>query len=149
VPVQLFTICASASVAELFERLEAAAPGDAVDLATTLDALRFGADGLLPAVAQDHASGEVLMLAWMNREALERTLAEGYACYYSRSRSALWRKGETSGHTQRLVSLRIDCDGDAILLRVQQEGPACHTNRPSCFYLEVADSRVRVISSPR
>ena len=115
----------------------------------SLDSVKFNADGLVPAIAQDADSGEVLMLAWMNRQAIEHTLAEGVACYYSRSRDALWRKGETSGHVQDLVSVRFDCDGDAVLLKVRQTGPACHTNRPSCFYLEVDDDRVRVISEPR
>ena len=135
-------------MAEFFKTLEARALGDDTPLAEVLDALRFNADGLVPAIAQDAGSGEVLMLAWMNREAIERTLAEGYACYYSRSRQAMWRKGETSGHSQALKSLRFDCDGDAILLSVEQTGPACHTNRSSCFYLEVRGNRVTVISTP-
>jgi phosphoribosyl-AMP cyclohydrolase len=84
----------------------------------------------------------------MNRTAIERTLAEGFACYWSRSRSAYWRKGETSGHLQRLVELRFDCDGDAVLLRVEQTGPACHTNRPDCFYLLADGTGVRVTSDP-
>ena len=96
--------------------------------------------GLVPAIAQDWRSGEVLMLAWMNREAIERTLAEGYACYYSRSRQAMWRKGETSGHLQALKSLRFDCDGDAILLTVEQTGPACHTGEQSCFFRIIASA---------
>ncbi|MEE8188142.1 MAG: phosphoribosyl-AMP cyclohydrolase [Kiloniellales bacterium] len=98
------------------------------------EAVRFDADGLVPAVAQQHDSGEVLMLAWMNRAALAETLASGSVCYWSRSRQALWRKGETSGQVQRLVQLRIDCDGDTLLLRVEQTGVACHTGRRSCFY---------------
>ena len=99
-----------------------------------LDQIRFDPAGLVPTIAQQHDTGEVLMLAWMNREAVAETLATGRACYYSRSRAALWRKGETSGQTQRLVELRIDCDADAILLRVDQTGVACHTGRRSCFY---------------
>lgn len=91
-------------------------------------------DGLVPAVAQQHDTGEVLMLAWMNKEALEETLATGRVCYWSRSRRRLWRKGETSGHTQRLVEARLDCDGDTILLLVDQTGPACHTGARSCFF---------------
>ena len=113
-----------------------------------LDNLRFNADGLLPAIAQDADSGEVLMLAWMNRAAIDRSLNEGYACYYSRSRQTMWRKGETSGHLQLLKAMRFDCDGDAILLSVQQTGPACHTNRTNCFYLEVQDDQVLVVSEP-
>lgn len=134
---------------ERFKSLESGRTGDTTPLTDVLDALRFNADGLLPAVAQDAGSGEVLMLAWMNRDAIERTLTDGFACYYSRSRQVLWRKGETSGHLQRLVELRFDCDGDAILVRVEQTGPACHTNRGSCFYLQVEGGRVRMISDPR
>ena len=96
--------------------------------------LRYDAAGLLPAVAQDEATGEVLMLAWMNAEAVARTLETGRATYWSRSRGALWVKGETSGHTQALVEMRVDCDRDSLLLRVRQTGPACHTDRQSCFY---------------
>jgi len=133
-------------VADLFSNLESATLHHSEALATILDNLRFNDDGLIPAIAQDVTSGEVLMLAWMNRAAIAQTIAEGFACYYSRSRRTLWQKGETSGHTQRLVAMRFDCDGDAVLLRVQQTGPACHTDRQSCFYLEVDDNRVRVIS---
>lgn len=131
-----------------FRELERAGAGSRLPLEEVFDSLRFNADGLLPAVAQDVHSREVLMLAWVNREALERTLQDGYACYWSRSRSALWRKGETSGHLQKLVELRFDCDGDAVLMRVEQTGPACHTERPSCFYLLVDDGSVRVTSDP-
>jgi phosphoribosyl-AMP cyclohydrolase len=94
----------------------------------------FNADGLIAAVAQDAATGEVLMLAWMNAEALRRTLETGRATYWSRSRNALWVKGETSGHTQRVIEARIDCDQDAVLLRIEQTGAACHTGERSCFY---------------
>ena len=96
--------------------------------------LSYNERGLLPVVAQDHASGEVLMLAWMNAEAVARTLATGRVTYWSRSRAAFWVKGETSGHVQRLVDLRLDCDRDALLVLVDQTGPACHTNRQSCFF---------------
>ena len=98
---------------------------------------RFNADGLITAITMDHASGEILMLAHMNAEALARTLETGDVWYFSRSRNELWRKGATSGHTQRLVEMRIDCDQDAVLLKVEQIGPACHTNRRSCFYRRV------------
>lgn len=135
-------------MAELFKSLEAGTLGQEAPLAEVLDALPFSADGLLPAIAQDSESGAVLMLAWMNRESIERTLAEGYACYYSRSRQTLWKKGESSGHMQALKSMRFDCDGDAILLVVEQTGPACHTNRPNCFYLEVQGDRVAITSAP-
>ncbi|WP_342240277.1 phosphoribosyl-AMP cyclohydrolase [Inquilinus sp. OTU3971] len=107
--------------------------------ANLLDEVRFDADGLVPAIAQQHDSGEVLMLAWMNREALQETLASGRVCYWSRSRQALWRKGDTSGQVQRLVELRLDCDGDAVLLRVDQTGVACHTGRRSCFFRVARD----------
>ncbi len=97
-------------------------------------ALAFDAQGLVPAIAQQHDSGEILMMAWMNRAAIAETLATGQVCYWSRSRGALWRKGERSGQTQRLVELAVDCDGDTLLLRVEQTGVACHTGRRSCFF---------------
>ncbi len=96
-----------------------------------------GSSGLLPAIAQDHASGRVLMMAWMNRESWAETLATGQACYYSRSRKALWRKGETSGHRQRVVKVQLDCDADCILLQVEQLGAACHEGYASCFFRTV------------
>ena len=99
---------------------------------------RFNADGLIAAIAQDAETGEVLMLAWMNAEALKLTLETGRAVYWSRSRQELWRKGDTSGHSQHVVEARVDCDQDAVLLRVRQEGAACHTGRRSCFY-RIAD----------
>jgi phosphoribosyl-AMP cyclohydrolase len=98
---------------------------------------RFNADGLLSAITVDHATGDILMLAHMNAEALRLTLESGDIWYYSRSRAELWRKGATSGHTQRLVEMRVDCDQDALVIRVEQIGPACHTNRRSCFYRRV------------
>jgi phosphoribosyl-AMP cyclohydrolase / phosphoribosyl-ATP pyrophosphohydrolase len=98
-----------------------------------LEAVRFGDDGLVPVVAQDYRSGDVLMLAYADREALERTGASGEAHYHSRSRGVLWRKGETSGHTQRVHDVRVDCDGDAVLYLVHQTGPACHTGAATCF----------------
>ncbi len=103
-----------------------------------LAAVTFDANGLVAAVAQDHRTGEVLMLAWMNRESLQRTLATGNVTYWSRSRQALWQKGETSGHTQRLIEAYIDCDGDALVLKVEQTGPACHTGNRTCFYRVLA-----------
>ncbi|MEM7225512.1 MAG: phosphoribosyl-AMP cyclohydrolase [Pseudomonadota bacterium] len=102
-------------------------------------ALATNDQGLVPAIAQQHDTGEVLMLAWMNRESIAETLATGQVCYWSRSRGKLWRKGETSGQVQRLVELRIDCDGDTLLLMVEQTGVACHTGRRSCFYLALED----------
>nr|WP_236206971.1 phosphoribosyl-AMP cyclohydrolase [Pseudomonas tohonis] len=110
-------------------------------------AIPWNADGLIAAVAQQYDSGEVLMLAWMNPESLRLTLEEGRACYWSRSRRCLWRKGDTSGHVQRLVSAHLDCDGDALLLQVDQAGPACHTGRRSCFYNQLSDVGLRVMSS--
>ena len=113
-----------------------------------LAALNFDRDGLVAAVAQQHDSGEVLMLAWMNREAVEETLASGRVCYWSRSRKSLWRKGETSGQTQRLVELRIDCDGDAVLLLVDQTGAACHTGTRSCFFRAARGGALVRIAEP-
>jgi phosphoribosyl-AMP cyclohydrolase len=105
---------------------------DAIERA--LAEIKFGPDGLVAAVAQQHDTGEMLMVAWMNREAVQVTLAEGRACYWSRSRQALWRKGESSGQVQRLHELRLDCDGDTLLLLVDQKGVACHTGRRNCFF---------------
>jgi phosphoribosyl-AMP cyclohydrolase len=99
-----------------------------------LDALTFDERGLVPVVVQDVEDGEVLMVAWANREALARTLAGGRMVYWSRSRKQLWRKGDTSGHTQHWEELRVDCDGDVLLARVHQEGPACHTGERTCFH---------------
>lgn len=110
--------------------------------------LSFDANGLLPVIAQDHATGDVLMLAWMNAESLARTLASGQMTYWSRSRRAFWIKGETSGHRQRLVELRIDCDRDCLLALVEQTGPACHTGRRSCFYTAVRGSSEVEILAP-
>jgi len=120
---------------------------DAID--PTLDAIKFDPDGLVPAIAQQHDTGEILMVAWMNREAVRLTLAEGRACYWSRSRQSLWRKGETSGQVQHLKELRLDCDGDTILLLVEQEGVACHTGRRSCFFQAWHDGQWTVIADPQ
>lgn len=108
----------------------------------------FNADGLIPVIAQQHDTGEVLMLAWMNREALDETLATGRVCYYSRSRGKLWRKGETSGQVQKLIELRLDCDGDTILLQVDQTGVACHTGRRNCFFTALRDGEWVEIAKP-
>ena len=102
-----------------------------------MDEIRFNADGLIAAVAQCVETGQVLMLAWMNAEALALTLENKQVTYFSRSRQALWRKGETSGHTQELISAHLDCDGDAVLLQVKQTGPACHTGVQSCFFKDL------------
>ena len=110
--------------------------------------LKFDDKGLIPCIAQDHATGEVLMMAWMNAASLSHTLETGAMAYWSRSRAAFWAKGETSGHVQMLVELRIDCDADCLLALVTQVGPACHTNRRSCFYTAVRDGAEVVISDP-
>jgi phosphoribosyl-AMP cyclohydrolase len=119
-----------------FLALENCTQGNTRPLPEVIARLAYNEQGLVPAVTQDARTGEVLMLAWMNREALERTLASGQMTYFSRSRNELWIKGQTSGHFQRVVEVRIDCDGDALLCRVIQDGSACHTGRKNCFYLE-------------
>ena len=101
---------------------------------TTLAAMRWDEDGLMPAITQDADTGQVLMLAYMNAQSLQRTLESGQAVYWSRSRAELWRKGATSGNTQRIIEIRIDCDADALLLLVEPAGPACHTNAETCFF---------------
>jgi phosphoribosyl-AMP cyclohydrolase len=103
------------------------------------NSLTYDAHGLIPVIAQDHDSGDVLMFAWMNADSLRRTLASGQMTYWSRSRQSFWAKGETSGHVQRLVELRIDCDRDCLLALVTQVGAACHTGRRSCFYTAIRD----------
>jgi phosphoribosyl-AMP cyclohydrolase len=113
-----------------------------------VEEVKFNASGLVPVIAQQHDTGEVLMLAWMNREALAETRASGQVCYYSRSRQTLWRKGETSGQVQRLVELRIDCDGDSLLLLVDQTGVACHTGRRSCFFRAEREKHLVEIAAP-
>ena len=130
------------------KELESKASGATFDLDSVLQALTFNQDGLIPAVAQDIDTKEVLMLAWMDDKAIRSTLEEGQVCYYSRSRKAYWKKGEESGHKQRMVEMYIDCDGDSILLLVNQEGPACHTNRSGCFYLRVEKNTVMISSDP-
>jgi phosphoribosyl-AMP cyclohydrolase len=117
-------------------------------MSTILDQLNFNEAGLVAAIAQQHDTGEVLMLAWMSRESIEETLTTGQVCYFSRSRRQLWRKGETSGQAQKLIELRIDCDGDAVLLLVDQTGVACHTGRRSCFYTAVRDGELVEIAKP-
>ncbi len=111
-----------------------------------LDRLVFDRDGLIPVIAQQHDSGEVLMFAWMNQDALAETIQTGRVCYWSRSRKALWRKGESSGQVQRLVELRLDCDGDVLLARVDQTGVACHTGRRSCFFTALRDGKLETIA---
>jgi phosphoribosyl-AMP cyclohydrolase len=110
--------------------------------------LKYDTMGLIPAIAQDHVTGEVLMLAWMNAASLARTLDTGRVTYWSRSRAELWAKGDTSGHVQRLVELRLDCDRDCLLLLVDQTGPACHTNRRSCFFTALRDGQELEVLAP-
>lgn len=110
--------------------------------------LTYNADGLIPAIAQDSKTGEVLMMAWMNAAAVARTLETGRVTYWSRSRQAYWVKGETSGHVQTLVDFRVDCDRDCLLVLVDQIGPACHTNRRSCFYTAVRDGEEVELMKP-
>ncbi len=115
-------------------------------VSAALESFKFNAQGLIPAIAQQHDTGEVLMMAWMNAESITRTLAEGTVCYWSRSRSKLWRKGELSGQIQTLVDFRWDCDADTLLLMVDQKGVACHTGRRSCFYNAIRDNKPTTIA---
>lgn len=112
------------------------------------DTLTYTQAGLIPAIAQDDKTGEVLMMAWMNRDSIARTLETGAVTYWSRSRQAFWVKGETSGHVQELVDFRVDCDRDCLLVIVRQTGPACHTNRRNCFYTAVRDGVEVELLSP-
>ena len=119
------------------------------DTSSLTDRVKWNDQGLIPAIAQDWRSGDVLMLAWMNREALELTMREGRAIYWSRSRGALWRKGEESGHVQTLKEIRIDCDEDTVLLKIEQLGGAtCHTGHRSCFHKKIEDGSVKIIGEP-
>ena len=126
--------------------MEGGSVGAVVPLDDILSQLKFNEAGLIPAIAQDHVSKDVLMLAWMDRTAIKKTLEEGYVTYFSRSRQSYWKKGETSGHVQRLVQMSFDCDGDAILIEVEQTGSACHTLRKTCFYLKVNGLNVSIAS---
>ena len=117
-------------------------------MAFSPQSLRYDAQGLIPAIAQDAETGEVLMMAWMNAESVARTLETGRVTYWSRSRQAFWIKGETSGHVQELVDFRIDCDADCVLVTVRQTGPACHTNRRSCFYTAIRGGEPVELSQP-
>ncbi len=117
-------------------------------LVSVLGQLKYNSDGLIPAIAQQHDTGEMLMMAWMNRASIEETLQTGRVCYWSRSRQGFWRKGESSGQVQMLKELRFDCDLDTILLLVDQTGPACHTGRRHCFFYKVEGEHVVVDSEP-
>lgn len=132
----------------MFKNYEKAALGTSIPWSELKTSLKFNQEGLIPAIAQQYDSKEVLMMAWMNEMALEETLATGQVCYWSRSREKLWRKGESSGQIQKLMSLYIDCDGDTLLLSVDQKGPACHTGRKNCFYYQVKNDQVEIISTP-
>ena len=113
-----------------------------------LDEIRFTEDDLIPAIAQDSTTGKVLMFAWMNRQSLALTVEKGYAVYWSRSRQKLWRKGEESGHQQKIISIQMDCDEDVLLLKIEQEGGiACHTGRESCFYRQLIDEEWQTIEN--
>jgi len=129
-----------------FKSIENFPEGTTFPKEKVLNELCFDERGLIPVIAQDMESGEVLMFAWMNREALDETLATGRMCYWSRSRQCLWRKGESSGHFQALHALSIDCDGDVLLAKIEQKDAACHTNRRSCFYLHVDGDSVTLSS---
>ena len=130
----------------MIKTLENLPTGGSLALQEVIDNLPWNAQGLINAVAQQYDSGELLMVAWMNKEALLETVTSKRACYWSRSRQCLWRKGETSGHTQEVKSIFLDCDGDAVLLKVDQKGAACHTGRKSCFYNQIIDDRVVVVN---
>jgi phosphoribosyl-AMP cyclohydrolase len=123
-------------------------PIDASVINSVVATLQFNDAGLIPAIAQNATSKDILMMAWMNAEAVRETLTTGRVCYFSRSRNQLWRKGETSGHQQQLVAFRYDCDADCILIFVNQTGAACHTNRPNCFFHEVCEDGIHIISDP-
>lgn len=120
-----------------FQSIELLSNGDLFPLDEVIEHLAFNDQGLIPVITQDATSKDVLMMAWMNQSALEKTLATGRVTYWSRSRNEFWVKGETSGHTQELVQMSFDCDGDVILSQVNQQGAACHTGRANCFYLKV------------
>lgn len=129
-----------------FENIESDEEGTQYPLQALVSELNFNDDGLIPVIAQDAVTKDVLMFAWMNENALNETIANGRMCYWSRSRKTLWRKGESSGHAQQLVELRTDCDGDVLLALIDQTGAACHTNRRSCFYLKFNGQSVRIDS---
>ena len=119
-------------------------PATAID--AFVAAIQFDAQGLVPAIAQQHDTGEVLMMAWMDRDAVVETMRTGRACYWSRSRKAAWRKGDTSGHIQTLVDLRVDCDGDTLLVLVDQTGVACHTGQHNCFFRAIRGGALETIT---
>ncbi|MCG8315553.1 MAG: phosphoribosyl-AMP cyclohydrolase [Pseudomonadales bacterium] len=131
-----------------YKALETHPKGSSFDSNEAIESLKFNDDGLVPAIAQQHDSGEVLMMAWMNKSAIEETLKTGQVCYWSRSRKTYWRKGESSGHVQQLISMHADCDGDTLLLKVDQLGAACHTNRRNCFYVQIGNETAEITADP-
>lgn len=130
----------------MFKQWEALSAGSSLSLEEFLSNIIVNEDGLIPAIAQQHDTGEVLMMAWMNEKSIRETLSTKQVCYWSRSRQTYWRKGESSGHQQKLIAMRADCDGDALLLLVDQKGPACHTNRRNCFFYEASETGVSVLN---
>ncbi|GHC20147.1 phosphoribosyl-AMP cyclohydrolase [Kushneria pakistanensis] len=131
-----------------YKALEQATPGHETNLESLLESAGWNDDGLIPAIAQQFDTGEVLMMAWMTRQTLEETLQTGRVCYWSRSRQKPWRKGESSGQVQMLHQAWLDCDGDTLLLKVDQTGPACHTGRRTCFYLALNEKSAHVATAP-
>jgi len=141
-------MCQKKSPPPSFKQLETSQQGESFDWLQLKAQVKFDKDGLIPAIAQQFDTKEVLMMAWMNLQSLEETLKTGRVCYWSRSRQNYWRKGEESGQVQLLKSLAFDCDGDTILLTVDQTGPACHTGRRSCFYSQVEGEKVLITTEP-
>lgn len=135
-------------MSSFYKTLEDKPNGQKESLSQAIDALKYNEDGLIPAIAQQHDSGEVLMMAWMNKQSIEETLSTGQVCYWSRSRNNYWRKGESSGNQQILKSMSTDCDGDTLLLKVDQTGAACHTGRRDCFYNEISKDGLKITSDP-
>ena len=131
-----------------YKSLEKQRKNTTLDTQEAISNLQYNQDGLIPAIAQQHDTGEVLMMAWMNKLSIEETLKTGQVCYWSRSRQCYWRKGESSGHVQKLKEMRTDCDGDTLLLLVDQKGPACHTNRKNCFYISIGEQQAEIIADP-
>jgi len=129
----------------LFKTLEKSPAATQVSLEQVMANIPWNSDGLIPAIAQDYQSQQVLMLAWVNACALQQSLTSGKATYYSRSRQALWCKGESSGHVQKIINIALDCDGDALLFTVDQLGPACHTLRPHCFYWNLTSNGAEIV----
>ncbi|MBJ9985894.1 phosphoribosyl-AMP cyclohydrolase [Acinetobacter sp. S40] len=132
----------------IFLQMEQGKLGQSYDFATVIEAIPWNQNGLITAIAQDIHTKDVLMLAWVNRDALVETLTTKQVCYWSRSHQRLWRKGESSGHRQQLIEARLDCDGDSILFLVEQTGAACHTYRPTCFYIGLANKQVTILTEP-